>query len=147
MPHDPYRALYIHIPFCASRCLYCDFTTQAIPRDDDRITAYIDDLCIQIRRLSKEGEFGGLKTIYIGGGTPTHIGSGRLTQLIYTLSLSINLEQIAEFTVEANPESVTESLVKDIFALGVDRRDHGWRVRGHRQFHRPPPRGTGRRLG
>ena len=121
MPHDPYRALYIHIPFCASRCLYCDFTTSAVPRDDEQIASYVDDLCIQVRRLSKQGEFGGLETIYIGGGTPTHIGLGRLTQLIYTLSLSINLEQIREFTVEANPESLTASMVKDIFALGVDR--------------------------
>ena len=121
MPHDPYRALYIHIPFCASRCLYCDFTTQACDSDNKKITEYIEDLCLQIRRLSKEGEFAGLKTIYIGGGTPTHIGLSRLTQLIYTLSLSINLDQIEEFTVEANPESLTEAMVRDIWALGVNR--------------------------
>ena len=121
MPHDPYQALYIHIPFCVSRCLYCDFTTEALDADAPRISDYVDDLCLKIRRLSKEGEFGALSTIYIGGGTPTHIGLGRLTQLLYTLSLSINLEQIAEFTVEANPESLTESLVKDSFALGVNR--------------------------
>ena len=121
MPHDPYRALYIHIPFCASRCIYCDFTTRAVSRDDERMDTYVEDLCLQIRRLAKEGEFAGLRTIYIGGGTPTHLGLGRLTQLIYTLSLSINFEQIEEFTVEANPESLTETMVRDIWALGVNR--------------------------
>ena len=121
MPHDPYRALYIHIPFCASRCIYCDFTTRAVSRDDARMDTYVEDLCLQIRRLAKEGEFAGLRTIYIGGGTPTHLGLGRLTQLIYTLSLSINFEQIEEFTVEANPESLTETMVRDIWALGVNR--------------------------
>ena len=121
MPHDPYRALYIHIPFCASRCLYCDFTTRSCAADDPAMAEYVDDLCIQLRRLAKAGEFGGLRTIYIGGGTPTHLGSGRLTQLIYTISLSVNLEQVAEFTVEANPESLDGPMVRDIFALGVDR--------------------------
>ena len=121
MPHDPYRALYIHIPFCASRCLYCDFTTEACPADSAKMDAYVENLCVDIRRLAKEGELAGLKTIYIGGGTPTHLGSARLTQLLYMLSLSITLEQIEEFTVEANPESLTEAMVKDIWALGVNR--------------------------
>ena len=121
MPHDPYRALYIHIPFCASRCLYCDFTTEACAADSRKMDAYVEDLCLQIRRLAKEGEFAGLKTIYIGGGTPTHLGNSRLSQLLYMLSLSINLEQIEEFTVEANPESLTEAMVRDIWALGVNR--------------------------
>ena len=125
MPHDPYQALYIHIPFCASRCAYCDFTTKAVPGDAPEIGTYIENLCLEIRRLSKQGEFGGLRTIYIGGGTPTHVGSGKLSQLLYTLSLSINLEQIEEFTVEANPESLTEAMVKDIFALGVNRLSMG----------------------
>ncbi len=121
MPHDPYRALYIHIPFCVSRCAYCDFHTQACKKDDPQITDYVDGLCLQLRRLAKAGELGAIETIYIGGGTPTFIGHGPLTQLLYTISLSINLENVKEFTVEANPESLTEALVKDMYALGVDR--------------------------
>ena len=64
---------------------------------------------------------GQVKTIYIGGGTPTHLGSRRLNTLVYTLSLSVNLENVVEFTCEANPESIDERMVADLFSLGVNR--------------------------
>lgn len=114
------EALYIHIPFCKKRCFYCDFETQAC-NDDALMDAYVNALSLQIRRASRAGLFGDLKTIYIGGGTPTYLGSRRLSSLIYLLSLSINLEQIEEFTLEANPDSIDEHIVKDLYALGVDR--------------------------
>lgn len=121
MPHDPYKALYIHIPFCASRCLYCDFTTQAIDAGSKKMDAYVEDLCLKIRKLAKEGELANLSTIYLGGGTPSYLGLGRLTQLLYTLSLSVDVDALEEFCYEANPESLTEAMVKDTFALGVNR--------------------------
>ena len=114
------ESLYIHIPFCVSRCAYCDFVTSACD-DDTRMDAYIDALSMQLRRAAKAGLFGGVRTIYIGGGTPTHLGSRRLNSLIYLISLSINLENVREFTVEANPESLDERMVADLYALGVDR--------------------------
>lgn len=114
------EALYLHIPFCVSRCAYCDFSTNACT-DDARMDAYVDALGVQLRRASKAGLLGGVRTIYIGGGTPTHLGSRRLNSLIYLISLSVNLENVREFTVEANPESIDERMVADLFALGVDR--------------------------
>lgn len=119
--HDPYRALYLHVPFCVKRCAYCDFATQAIPANDERIDAYIEDLCLRIRRKAKEGELASLETVYIGGGTPTHIGMSRLSMLLYTLSLSMRLEPDVECSMEANPESLTGAMVRDIWALGVNR--------------------------
>lgn len=114
------EALYIHIPFCASRCAYCDFATNACD-DEERMDAYVDALCVQLRRAAKAGLLGGVKTIFIGGGTPTHLGMRRLNTLIYTISLSINLENVVEFTIEANPESLDERMVVDLYALGVNR--------------------------
>ncbi|MGN0073120.1 MAG: radical SAM family heme chaperone HemW [Coriobacteriales bacterium] len=113
-------ALYLHIPFCTSRCAYCAFPTAAC-HDAAAMDAYVDALSLQLRRAAKAGLLGGVRTIYIGGGTPTHLGSRRLNSLVYLVSLSVNLENVREFTVEANPESLTPQLVRDLYALGVSR--------------------------
>ena len=119
--YDPYKALYIHIPFCKERCAYCDFATQAISKDDPAINSYIDELVLAIRRASREEKLGSIETIYIGGGTPSHIGTANLSKLLYTLSTSLHLTSEVECTMEANPESLTEPMVKDLWALGVNR--------------------------
>lgn len=121
MPHDPYKALYLHLPFCVKRCAYCDFATSAVSADSAEIDAYVEDLSLQIRRKAKEGELGSLETVYVGGGTPSHAGLARLSMLLYTLSLSMHLTPEVECTMEANPESLTERMVRDIWALGVNR--------------------------
>lgn len=121
MPHDPYKALYLHLPFCVKRCGYCDFATAAVGADSAEIDAYVEDLSLQIRRKAKEGELGALETVYIGGGTPSHVGLSRLSMLLYTLSLSMHLTPEVECTMEANPESLTERMVRDVWALGVNR--------------------------
>lgn len=113
-------SLYIHIPFCASRCSYCDFATSACD-DDARMDAYVEALCVQLRRAAKAGLLGSVETIFVGGGTPSHLGSRRLNSLMYLISLSVNLENVVEFTVEANPESLGERLVADLFSLGASR--------------------------
>lgn len=122
---QPYEALYIHIPFCKSKCAYCDFASEAISADDPRIEAYIDELILSIRAASRADLLGDLKTVYIGGGTPTHIGNKQLSRLLYALSLSMHLTPEVECTLEVNPESLTEAMVKDLFALGVTRLSFG----------------------
>ena len=119
--HDPYQALYLHLPFCVKRCAYCDFATQAIDSAACAIDSYIEDLCLQIRAKAKEGELGDIRTVYLGGGTPSHVGMSRLSMLLYTLSLSMRLEPDVECSMEANPESLTANMVRDIWALGVNR--------------------------
>lgn len=122
---QPYEALYIHIPFCKSKCAYCDFASEAISADDPRIEAYIDELILSIRAASRADLLGDLKTVYIGGGTPTYIGNKQLSRLLYALSLSMHLTPEVECTLEVNPESLTEAMVKDLFALGVTRLSFG----------------------
>lgn len=119
--YDPFKALYIHIPFCRSRCVYCDFATKAIDPQSVEIREYMEDLIMEIRRASKEGKLGNLETVYIGGGTPSFVGLAHLSNLLYALSLSMHLTPDVECSMEANPESVTDELIKDIWALGVNR--------------------------
>ena len=88
MPHDPYKALYIHIPFCVKKCKYCDFDSSAINADSPEIDAYVEDLVCQIRRASKQGELAAIETVYLGGGTPSYIGSRRLSSLLYAFRIS-----------------------------------------------------------
>lgn len=121
MPHDPYKALYLHIPFCVRRCGYCDFATSAVERDSPAIDEYVESLVLQLRRASKEGKLGQIETVYLGGGTPSHIGMGRLSMLLYALSTAMHLEPEVECTMEANPESLPAPMVRDIWALGVNR--------------------------
>ncbi len=121
MAYDPYKALYIHLPFCKQRCAYCDFATQAIDPKSPVIDEYVEDLVLGIRRASKEGKLAEIETIYLGGGTPSFLGNARLSSLLYTLSLTINLHEGIEFTMEANPDSIDEQLIKDVWALGVNR--------------------------
>lgn len=121
MPHQMYESLYIHIPFCKSRCNYCDFTTSAADAASPEIEAYTEYLISEIRRLGKEGELSGIRTVYIGGGTPTFIGNRHLTSLLYAISLTLDMAKVEEFTVEANPESLDCRLVNDMWALGANR--------------------------
>lgn len=125
MDYEAYKALYLHIPFCVQKCSYCDFESAAIHRDDHSIDEYVDQLILDLRRASKQGHLGAIETVYIGGGTPTHIGHARLSKLLYTLSLSMHLEPEVECTIEANPESVNEPLIRDLWALGVNRLSMG----------------------
>lgn len=121
MAHDPYRALYIHIPFCKHRCAYCDFATHAVKPDDPQIESYFEELIMEIRRQAKAGELAQIRTVYIGGGTPSYVGTKHLTSLLYALSTNMALTTDVECSMEANPESLTPELVRDVFALGVNR--------------------------
>lgn len=118
---DPYRALYLHVPFCKQRCAYCDFATSAVAPDDPAIDAYVENMILSIRHAGKQGFLGSVQTVYLGGGTPTYLGSRALTEILYTLSLTMHLTQDVECSMEANPDSLNERLVKDVWALGVNR--------------------------
>jgi len=109
------RGLYIHIPFCVSKCFYCDFySITAVPELMDR---YIDAL------LTEANSYMGLSftTLYIGGGTPSLLGSARLTKLVEGLSRRFDLEDLKEATIEINPESAGRDLLETAYNLGIRR--------------------------
>ena len=118
---EPYQALYIHIPFCKARCFYCDFKTEAIFADDHRIDSYLKDVIRQIQTASEFGMLDHIKTVYIGGGTPTHMGVKRLEKLLDALTKTGKFDQVLECTLEANPESIAPKLVEQASRYGVNR--------------------------
>ena len=107
------RGLYIHIPFCKSKCIYCDF--YSVPSLQRR-RQVIDGL-VQEWNLRK-GELCGLpETVYIGGGTPSVLDPDQIERLL----CAIPLEAAREVTFEANPDDVTPSLIETLRACGVNR--------------------------
>ena len=118
MPHDPYKALYLHIPFCVKRCGYCDFATKAIDCESEEIDRYIEMLVLDVRRYSKQDELGEIESVYIGGGTPSVLG-GKISTVIDAVKQSFRLSDNAEITVEMNPcDNVEEFLIaSNIFII------------------------------
>ena len=104
------RHLYVHLPFCAHRCGYCDFVT-ATGRDHLH-GAYVDAL---LRELHAEHDGSPVDTIFLGGGTPTYTARPELLRLLGALPPA------RELTVEANPETVTPELARELRAAGVNR--------------------------
>jgi len=111
-----YQALYMHIPFCAKRCAYCDFNTEAVTFGDHVIDAHIDELVASLRDAQQRGLTDEIKTIYVGGGTPSYIGAERLQRLLDVID-----NPVLEFTVEANPDSVDSRFVTVVKDSGVNR--------------------------
>lgn len=105
--------VYIHIPFCLKKCLYCDFYSIT---DKTLIKAYTDALIDEIR--SHKGEK--TETVYIGGGTPTSIGD-ELLRIVDAVKETFALSENYEFTVEANPGATDGKLFKSLFEKGVNR--------------------------
>jgi len=102
--------LYIHIPFCASRCIYCDFySTTGRNRSlfVDRLLEELSTVNCQLSTVNCQ-----LTTVYLGGGTPSQLSPTELNRLVDGLKSQLDLNQVVEFTMEMNPEDVTEEYVK-----------------------------------
>jgi oxygen-independent coproporphyrinogen-3 oxidase len=106
------RHLYVHLPFCAHRCGYCDFVTVVGRRGQH--AAYVDGLLAELE-LEREVLAPELETVFLGGGTPTFTDPGELERLLAALPPA------AEVTVEANPETVTAALAALLRRNGVNR--------------------------
>ena len=114
--------LYIHVPFCLRRCSYCDFAVQAVAQAPVRdwlesITAELD----LIRAYQQWNTQPILKTLYIGGGTPSLIGAAGMQQLAQALRPRALLAADCEWTAEANPETFTRDVAMDWKHAGVNR--------------------------
>ena len=122
--------IYIHIPFCRQKCFYCDFPSFA--GKEGMIEPYLEALEQEIgqvrQKLSDRGEavFGNdsklaPKTLYIGGGTPTVLETVALPDVFYLLQKHIDVEHVAEFTIEANPGTVDGEKLRLLRSFGINR--------------------------
>ena len=111
--------VYVHIPFCASRCSYCDFFSTLQLADVG--TSYVEAVVAEARL--RRGELCGaqIKTLYLGGGTPSQLPLPLLSRLVDGLRDALDLSVVEEFTVEANPDDVTPEWCAAVAALGVNR--------------------------
>jgi oxygen-independent coproporphyrinogen-3 oxidase len=109
-------AAYIHVPFCRHRCGYCNFTL--IAGRDDLIGGYLDALARELARL---GEPRPVHTLFLGGGTPTHLPPPQLKQLLEFARRWFPLQPGYEFAAEANPADVTPERIEVLRASGLTR--------------------------
>lgn len=110
-------ALYLHIPFCAQKCFYCDFASWATAADAPLMAAYVRALKAQLLEVGELGLLEGCETAYVGGGTPTLLGDA-LPELV---SEVCDLASVTELTCEANPDSLTDGLITGLVQTGATR--------------------------
>ena len=111
--------IYVHIPFCERRCKYCDFTSSIF--NQDRMKDYVDHLLLEIKNNEKLLKNYIVDTIFIGGGTPSLLSVEDLRRLVDGLAGVINLDENYEFTIETNPNSISEEKLLVYRELGVNR--------------------------
>lgn len=111
--------VYIHIPFCASRCSYCDFFSTLQMADAG--VPYVDALIAEAKMRCTELRGEAVSTLYLGGGTPSQLPIPLLAKLVDGLRGVLDLRGVEEFTIEANPDDVTPEWCAAVTAMGVNR--------------------------
>ncbi len=111
--------IYVHIPFCKSKCLYCDFNSFA--KKDECIEPYIKSLIKEIEEYAKVNKDILVKTIYIGGGTPSYIKEKYIKEIINTIKQNFEIIKDAEITIEVNPGTVNKRKMECYYKSGINR--------------------------
>ena len=112
--------IYIHVPFCRSKCLYCDFYS-VTEKDDFLQDRYLDAICAHIKEAGPLAPNHLVDTVYFGGGTPSLFGGDRLNQILRTIRKVFDVADSAEITFEANPDSINMKLLKKLRSEGFNR--------------------------
>ena len=121
--------VYVHVPFCSSRCGYCDFNTYTATElgDSVRRDTFHEVLADEVRLAARTlgPGHGPVDTVFVGGGTPTLLGSSGLTFVLDAIRAELGLADGAEVTTEANPDSVDEAMLAELRAGGFTRISFG----------------------
>ena len=113
----PPSHLYIHVPFCARRCSYCDFSIAV--RSTTPVDEYLNALAIEARQVIQESC--ALDTVYLGGGTPSRLGGNGIARLLATIRDRARINPRAELTIEVNPDDVTAETAQAWVDAGINR--------------------------
>ena len=112
-------ALYLHVPFCSSKCAYCDFASWVTRADDAIMGRYVRSLMAQLDEVTAFGLLDGVRTAYVGGGTPSLLGPTLLGQLVSRVRELC--PELVELSCEANPESLSDELLCALVQSGATR--------------------------
>ena len=113
--------IYIHVPFCRSKCHYCDFySLPCKERNEELMDRYVKAVCAHIKETGPLAPGYKVDTIYFGGGTPSHLGSAGLSSILAEIRRSFDVDNNAEITFEANPDSVAIKLLQRLRKAGFD---------------------------
>ena len=112
--------IYIHVPFCRSKCLYCDF--YSLPgKPDKRMGQYVKAVVAHIKETGALAHNYRVDTVYFGGGTPSYLGAEGLIAILNAIRRAFDVSPTAEITFEANPDSVTFWLLRRLKSEGFNR--------------------------
>ena len=112
-------ALYLHVPFCHKKCHYCSFNSKAVT--SDLFSPYVKALKQELAQLVADREYGNLRSLFVGGGTPSILPSSMLSELVFNCLHLFPPAIGAEISVEINPGTVDEAYLGDLLAAGVNR--------------------------
>ena len=117
--------IYIHVPFCRSKCMYCDF--YSLPTKDDKLMEnYLSAICAHIKEAGALAPNHKVDTIYFGGGTPSYLGAPRLNRILSVIFQHYSVSADAEITLEANPDSAGDpEVLKSLRQAGFNRISQG----------------------
>lgn len=116
-------SLYVHVPFCRQKCDYCDFFSipsnraSCVCPDEEYVRSVLNEIRFYVKKYSVSR----WKTVYIGGGTPSQLGAKLLFELVSGIKSAVSDKTADEFTVEMNPEDLTEDILDSAQKAGVDR--------------------------
>jgi oxygen-independent coproporphyrinogen-3 oxidase len=115
--------VYVHIPFCISRCSYCDFASYPLGRLPEGVSIgrYVNALIAEIRLRSESAGAMRFDTIYFGGGTPSILDSADIASQLTALREAYDCTEVSEITIEANPDTLTSEKLKAWSELGIKR--------------------------
>lgn len=116
--------VYLHIPFCKSRCSYCDFATD-VYRDSGAVERYVSSICREMGSFLPQINAFAIDTIYFGGGTPSLLSPEQVGLILETVREKFEVATDAEITMEMNPATVTAETLDEYKKLGVNRASFG----------------------
>ena len=112
--------IYVHVPFCRSKCQYCDFYS-VTEKHDKLLDGYLDAICAHIKESGPLAPAHKVDTIYFGGGTPSFFGADGIATILTCIRRNFDVDTNAEITFEANPDSISDPLLKRLRAEGFNR--------------------------